>query len=60
MFQQNLTKVVACTERCSDNNVGALAKIRAFVRQSFFMSGSETDFWLLFSLLSLQVQVLCL
>ena len=35
MFQQNLTKAVACTERCSDNNVGALAKIRAFVRQSF-------------------------
>ena len=52
VFQQNLTKVVACTERCSDNNVGALAKIRAFVRQSFFMSGSKTDFWLLLSLLN--------
>ena len=27
VFQQNLTRVVAYTERCSDNNVGALAKI---------------------------------
>ena len=26
VFQQNLTRVVACTERCSDKNVGALAK----------------------------------
>ena len=52
VFQQNLTRVVAYTERCSDNNVGASAKIRAFMRQSFFMSRSKTDFWLLLSLLN--------
>ena len=44
VFQQNLTKVVACTERCSDNNVGALAKIRAFVRQSFLHQDTRQIF----------------
>lgn len=62
VFQQNLTKVVAYTERCSDNNVGALAKIRAFMRQSFFYVRKQDRFLAPLKLVkpALQVQAPCL
>ena len=44
VFQQNLTRVVACTERCSDKNVGALAKKLGLLWGKVFYLGKQDRF----------------